>query len=113
MHRLVNTFYKHYDDNNKNNNNNNKKKYYLNEKDWKNVSPMETHAVIFYFDKNIHLIRLFYTRMIVEKRPTPLTWMALMPRECTSWVGEKKLSSYFLAFMKALLRASEMAVKPW
>ena len=36
----------------------------------------------------------------MEKRPTPLTWMALMPRECTSWVGEKKLSSYFLAFMK-------------
>ena len=95
MHRLVNTFYKHYDDNNKNNNNNNKKKYYLNEKDWKNVSPMETHAVIFYFDKNIHLIRLFDTRMIVEKRPTPLTWMALMPRECTSWVGEKNYRLIF------------------
>ena len=57
---------------------------------------METHAVIFYFDKNIHLIRLFDIRMIVEKRPTPLTWMALMLRECTSWVGEKKILVLFL-----------------
>ena len=67
-----------------------------------------SHTFIF-FEKITHLIRLFVIRMTAEKPPTPLTWMALMPQECTSWVGEKVFSDVW-ACKKTLLMAVEIAV---